>query len=129
MNETLFKTDYVDVVIFEDSDDSISICLYLEDSDVQHLGDMMNEKNPNAYMNGYNWEAFINAYLEYNAPEILEAIETDPEAGMYAAYIYDVDDDAKELAVKFGKIIQEIIENRDETLEFLDEYGDEIEWD
>ncbi|MDE5863959.1 MAG: immunity 51 family protein [Lachnospiraceae bacterium] len=36
-----------------------------------------------------SWEAFFNYYLEKEAPELLEDLDTDPEAGMYAAY-YDL---------------------------------------
>ena len=49
----------------------------------------MNEINEEAYMNGYNWDAFFNYYLEENAPDILESMESDPEAGSYAAYFED----------------------------------------
>ena len=37
----------------------------------------MNEINEEAYMNGYNWDAFFNYYLEENAPDILESLESD----------------------------------------------------
>ena len=39
------------------------------------IGERMNEICDQAYMNGYNWEAFLNSYLEENAPEIADAIE------------------------------------------------------
>lgn len=44
------------------------------------VGRKMNEINEEAYMNGYNWDAFLNYYLAENAPDILESIDSDPEA-------------------------------------------------
>ena len=125
---TIMNTGYLDIVFYEE-EEYISIALLLERDEVMEIGEQMQKKNPNAYMHGYNWEAFLNKYLEYNAPEILAVLDTDPEAGMYAAYINETDDHAKELAEKFGKIMQTLVEDKEVTLEFLEQYGDEIEWD
>ena len=118
--------DYYNISIDEDC---ISISLYVEYEEVTKLGEAMEQANPDAYMNGYNWEMFLDKYLEYNAPEILDVIDPDSEAGMYAAYIEDVNDETKALAEKFGEIIESLIENNDLALDFLEEHGDEIEWD
>ncbi len=48
---------------------------------------------------------------------------------MYSAYINDVNEETKALAQKFGEIIESLIENEDIALDFLEEHGDEIEWD
>ena len=118
--------DYYNVSIYEDY---IAISLYLEYEEVEKIGEKMEEANVDAYMNGYNWEAFLNKYLELNAPQILDVIEPDPEAGMYSAYINDVNEETKVLAQKFGEIIETLIENEDTVLDFLEEHGDEVEWD
>lgn len=118
--------DYYNISVY---DDYISISLYLEYEEVAKLGEVMEQAEPNAYMNGYNWEAFLNKYLEINASEILDVIEPDSEAGMYSAYINDVNEETKALAQKFGEIIESLIENEDIALDFLEEHGDEIEWD
>lgn len=118
--------DYYNISVY---DDYISISLYLEYEEVAKLGEVMEQAEPNAYMNGYNWEAFLNKYLEINASEILDVIEPDPEAGMYSAYINDVNEETKALAQKFGEIIESLIENEDIALDFLEEHGDEIDWD
>ena len=118
--------DYYNVSVYEAY---ISISLYLEYEEVEKIGEKMEEVNSDAYMNGYNWEMFLNKYLEYNAPEILDVIDPDSEAGMYSVYINDVNDETKALAEKFGEIIESLIENEDLTLTFLEEHGDEVEWD
>lgn len=92
------------------------------------IGDRMNEINECAYMNGYNWDAFLSAYLEEHAPDIAESIESDPEAGSYVAY-FDENAENREKALRFADIISGLIENEEEIFSFLREHGDEIEWD
>ena len=46
-----------------------------------------------------------------------------------AININDVNEETKALAQKFGEIIESLIENEDIALDFLEEHGDEIEWD
>ena len=97
------------------------------------LGEMMEKAEPNAYMNGENWNAFLNKFLEYNALEILDVLEPDPEAGMYSAYINDVNEETRTFAQRFAKIIEHLIEHliedEEAALDFLEEHADEIEWD
>lgn len=109
-------------------DDSISITFNIEDEKVMAIGDKMNEINDEAYMNGYNWEAFFNYYLENNAPELLDGMDTDPEAGMYCAY-YDLTPENENKAQKFAEIITSLIENEQELYRIVREDGDSIEWD
>lgn len=118
--------DYINVTIEEDY---IAVTLYVEHDEPMMLGEMMEKAEPNAYMNGENWNAFLNKYLEYNAPEILDVLDPDPEAGMYSAYINDVNEETKALAQKFAEIIEHLIEDEDAALDFLEAYADEIEWD
>ena len=80
------------------------------------------------HMNGYNWDAFFNYYLEENAPDILESLESDPEAGSYAAYFEDTAENEQK-AKRFADIIISLIENEEEIYKILREKGDEIEWD
>ena len=95
--------DYYNVSIY---DDYISISLYLEYEEVEKIAGKMEEANADAYMNGYNWEMFLNKYLEYNAPEILDVIDPDSEAGMYSAYINDVNEEKlrKHLYARFALV-------------------------
>ena len=91
------------------SDSSISVCFYIENDKPLKIGEKMNAINEDAYMNGYNWEAFFNFYLEENDPDVLEGMETDPEAGMYVAY-YDYSQENEERAEKFADIINSLID-------------------
>ena len=75
-------------------------------------------------MNGYNWDAFLNYYLAENAPDILEGIDSDPEAGTYAAY-FEENEENEERAKRFADIIISLIENEEEIYKILREKGDE----
>ena len=66
----------IDYVAIIKSDDSIQVCLYNEDDRLLAIGEKINSINEGAYMNGYNWEVFFNYYLEKNAPDILEEMDT-----------------------------------------------------
>ena len=79
-------------------------------------------------MNGYNWDAFFNYYLARHAPELLEGLESDPEAGSYAAYYPSAEENEKK-AERFAQIIVSLIENEEELYQIVREKGDEIEWD
>ncbi len=104
------------------------VCFYIEDEKILIIGEKMNDIEEMAYMNGYNWEAFFNCYLKKNAPELLEGMRTDPEAGMYVAY-YDISEENKVKAERFAKIIVSLVENEEELYDFLRENTGEIEWD
>ena len=109
-------------------DESISICFYIENDKVLAIGEKMNEINELAYMNGYNWDAFFNYYLPKYAPDVFEGMETDPEAGMYAAY-YKLTPENEARANKFAEIIKSLVENEDELYRVVREEGENIEWD
>lgn len=104
------------------------VCFYIDEQKIMEIGDKMNEIDEYAYMNGYNWEAFFNYYLEVNAPDLLEGMKTDPEAGMYVAY-YDITPENEKKAEKFAEIINSLVENEEELYKFLRDNGDKIEWD
>ena len=55
-------------------------------------------------------------------------MQTDPEAGMYAAY-YPLTPENEARAEKFVKIICNLIENEEELYRIVRDEGDEIEWD
>ena len=85
------------------------------------INEKKNKKN-------YNWDAFLNYYLAENAPDILKSIDSDPEAGTYAAY-FEESEENEEKAKRFANIIISLIENEEEIYKILREKGDEIEWD
>lgn len=118
-------TDYVNV---HKGDKWVAISFNNEDEKPFTIGEKMYEINVNAYMNGYNWEAFFNYYLAEHAPELLEDLESDPEAGSYAAY-YPSSRENEKKAERFAEIIISLIENEEELYRIVREKGDEIEWD
>lgn len=121
----IFMKDYVNVF---SSDEYAEACLYVSDQKVWEVCEKMNEINEYAYMNGYNWEAFLNCYLAKKEPGLLEGMKTDPEAEMYVAY-YDFTPKNEQKAKRVGEIIVSLIENEEELYQFLRDNGDEIEWD
>ena len=80
-------------------------------------------------MNGYNWEAFFDHYLENHAPELLDELYADPESGLYSAYYTGITPENKAKAQKFADIICSLIEEETELYRIIREEGEEIEWD
>jgi len=119
--------DYVKVIKNEKSG-SISVCFYIEQDKVLRIGEEMNKLNEQAYMNGYNWEAFLNYYLENNHPDVYGGMGCDPEAGMFVAF-YKLTPDNEKKAEKLSQIIEDLVENESKLYEIVRNKGDEIEWD
>jgi len=55
-------------------------------------------------------------------------MESDPEAGMYAAY-YDLTPENEQKAERFAELITSLVENEEELYRIVQEEGGEIEWD
>lgn len=51
---------YVSIVKIENN---LSVCFYSSTEKVVTIAKKMNKMNEDAYMHGYNWEAFLNYYL------------------------------------------------------------------
>lgn len=120
-------TDYVSVHTSEEFN-SVSVQFANEHDKPFAIGERMNEVCDEAYMNGYNWDAFLNAYLSVYAPELLAELDPDPEAGSYFAH-YPLTSENQAKAEKFKNIIVDLIENDEKIFAFLEEHGEEIEWD
>ncbi|MDV0447066.1 hypothetical protein MsAg5_09390 [Methanosarcinaceae archaeon Ag5] len=117
--------DYTAVV---KHDDSISVCFYIEHEKAFAIGEKMYDLNEEAYMNGYNWEAFFNYYLPKYEPDVMDGMDTDPEAGMYVAF-YDLTPENEARAEKFIEIIRRLVDNEDELYRIVREESDNILWD
>ena len=117
--------DYVKVFNIEKI---VDVCFYIDQDKILAISEKMNEICEEAYMNGYNWEAVLNYYLKNNAPELLDGLGTDPEAGMYAAY-YDLSPENEKKAEKLAELITHLVENDEELYSLVREHGDDIEWD
>lgn len=118
-------SDYLQVFQF---DGELSLTLDAGDDKVLAVGQKMEEANPDAYMNGYNWEAFWSYYLQKKDPDILSGMKTDPEAGMYAAY-WPLSPENEARAGRFEELIRSLVEDGEELCRILREEGGAIEWD
>ena len=107
---------------------NVSLILGVEDDQILALGQKLKAICPDAYMNGYNWDALLHHYLEKNAPDILEGLDADPEAGMYEAH-WPLTPENEEKAKRFQDILRSLIENEEELCRIVREEGDAIEWD
>ncbi len=108
--------------------ESVSISFFVENDKIMGIGSKMNEINEEAYMNGYNWAAFFETYLEKNYPNILDGLDNDSEAGMYCGY-YKLSDENEKKAIEFEKIINFLVANEEVIYKFVEEFGEEINWD
>ncbi len=126
-HKTTEMKDYIAKIKHEGSG-SISVCFYIEQDEIMSIGEKMEAINDMAYMNGYNWEAFLDYYLKKNHAEVLEGMGHDPEAGMYVAYYKGTAEDDKR-ADKLVEIIKDLVENESKIYKIVEEEGDEIEWD
>ena len=115
------------VSVIKDND-SISVAFYIECDKPYEIWRKMHKIDKEAYMNGYNWEAFFNYYLSKYAPDVMKGMQTDPEAGMYAVY-YAMSPENERRADKFAEIIRSLVENEDELYQIIREEGNEILWE
>lgn len=117
--------EYLDI---NSDKENISLVFYIENKNIMEIGSKIERINSDAYMNGYNWEAFLNYYLQKQSPDVLENMDSDPEAGMYIAYYENVPENVVKVN-KLEEIIEYLIENPDDIYEIVREHGNEIEWD
>lgn len=118
-------SDYAQIMNFEKYTE---VCFYIENPKVMAVAEKMEELCEEAYMNGYNWEAFFNCYLAINAPELLEGMKTDPEAGMYVVY-YDLTPENEAKVAQFNELIHKLVEEPELLCDFMREHAWDIDWD
>lgn len=117
--------DYVSVFTYNND---VSVSFEAEDPKVMALGEKLEALCPDAYMNGYNWDALLRYYLEKHEPDILEGLDPDPEAGSYVA-VWPLSPENEARANRFADIIRSLVENEETLCRFVQENGGEIEWD
>lgn len=108
--------------------DSISVCVYCEKEGLLELGERINEKHEEAYMNGYGWDALVRFYVGEEDPDLMEEVETDPEAGMFSAYMKFSPENMEKMK-RFEAHVHAILADETALMEFVDAHYDEIEWD
>lgn len=119
--EELFDAEYL---VVEPNTYETYLVLFVEADKVMEAGQMAAEVNSSAYMNGYNWEALLDFYIEQETPHLSGTYESDPEANMYFATFTNYSD-AEEMA----DIIMNFVEHPHELAEFVERYGDDIQWE
>lgn len=107
-------------------ENAVSVILDAGEPAVMTIGQKMEAINEMAYMNGYNWAAFLEHYARANHPHLAEGLESDPEGGGYYAH-YEVADEDK--AKAFAGVINNLLANPDAIYAYLTENGHDIEWD
>ena len=117
-----------DIVRIDRDDNGFTVTFYIENDTVMEIGEKLTEICEDAYMNGYNWEAVLNAYLDENAPDTCELMETDPEAGLFAAY-FEPSEEGKAAANNLAEIIRGFINEPQTLYDFVSENAEDIEWD
>lgn len=108
--------------------DSISVCVYNENDGLFQLGERIHSKHEIAYMNGYNWDALIRFYVGQKEPKLMAEVESDPEAGMYSAYMSYSAENLNKMK-QFETHVREMLSDDDRLLTYIGEHVDEIEWD
>jgi hypothetical protein len=107
---------------------SISLCVYNEHDGLLALGKKISERFEAAYMNGYNWDALIRYYVASVDPDLMNEVETDPEAGMFSAYMsYSPENLAK--MKQFESHVRSMLADEAALMTFIEQNYDEIEWD
>ena len=102
--------DYLNII---EAPYSTDIYFDIENPKVMAIGEEMNKRCSEAYMNGYNWDAFLKAFIFQENPDILKVMETDSEAGLYSAIFDGEDEKTRMFAMKFAEIIKELIEKEE----------------
>lgn len=126
IKETVVMAELINVNI---GSDDIAITFEAGAPEIMALGRKMNEICEEAYMNGYNWAAFVDYYLEENRPDLVDVYESDPEAETYCALINGADSEAKGFANELEKTLEKLLTDEEATLSFLEDNMDSIGWD
>ena len=92
------------------------------------IGEMMQEIQEEAYMNGENWAVFFQYYLGKYAPNLLEGLESDSEAGMYVAYYDKVTPENHRKAMQLADLFNALLSHPEQIYQILRTTEDEIEW-
>lgn len=107
---------------------SISVCVYNEHDAIFELGERIQKKFEAAYMNGYNWDALITYYVNLLDPKLMSLIESDPEAGMFAAYM-PYSEANREKMRRFESYIKTMVSDENMLMQFITDHYEKIEWD
>ena len=108
--------------------DAVSVCVYNEHDDLFALGERINARFEEAYMNGYNWDALIRFFVGRADAELMAEVETDPEAGMFSAYLSHSPENVAKMK-RFEAHVRSMLQDEDALMALISENRDRIEWD
>lgn len=106
----------------------IQVCVYNEMEGLFELGERINARFEDAYMNGYNWDALIRFYVSTVDPDLMAEVETDPEAGSFSAYLSDSPENLEKMR-RFESHVRAMVADEQALMKFIEDHCDEIEWD
>lgn len=117
------------VRLVEDPDGGwVSATLSVTAPEVMELGQRINDRFEEAYMNGYNWEAVVIRYLREVDPDLSRELAFDAEASMMtASLVHSEQSVARMRAVESH--LRAMLADGDALIEFIEQHRTEIEWD
>ena len=107
---------------------SISLCIYTENEGIFQLGERINERFEEAYVNGYNWDALIRFYVGKVDPDLMQEINTDPEAGMFSAYMSYSEENLDKMR-RLKSYIHGLLSDEIVLFKLIEDNRDSVEWD
>jgi hypothetical protein len=107
------------LVLFEYDHRPGSYCLMMSDSDMGPADDVFEECGQNS--NGYGWEGVARSALRVRAPELVDRVSFDSEAGTFVAHAED-----PEVLRSLGALLQRAWQDESLLRQFI-EAGDP-EW-
>lgn len=123
------ETHYIDIEEIEiNKQEHIQLSFYVGNDKPFSLIDKVEEINEVAYLNAYNWSVLLEFYSKQNNLNIFENTISDHEASLYNISFVKDDNGGKQ-ANKLKEIIENFVENEEILLDYIKNYGDEIEWD
>ncbi|MFE3542766.1 Imm51 family immunity protein [Nocardia sp. NPDC059177] len=106
------RSSFAPLTFFEYDHQPGTYCLMLTDSEMSEGAEVFDEAGYEA--SGYSWTGIARAALTVRAPELVDRVKFDPEAGMMVAYGSDAD------ALRtLGTYLQEALRDRTVLAGFL----------
>lgn len=124
------KTEPLDkIIMFFEHETCFSVVVNIEDDYIMNIGTELEKIDPRAYMNGYNWTAFIECFLRKFSPYYLDKLEHDPEAGTYAGIISKDIEGSELIAKQFKNILKELFNSPSLLISIVSYLKDDIHWE
>ena len=106
--------------------DMVCVTIDVGEDELLALGERINAQWDMAYMNGYNWEALIHAFVKPKDPDREALVEPDPEADTYSGGMaYNADNIEK--MRRFQGLIRDLLADESALFQFIE--ANDIPWD